>query len=138
MDYRTEAHTILTSISYNILPNWSISSDLAYTMGRGDITNFDDFNSHRYDDAKLDLDVSSVNPNMPYLYDAAYTNQMDSYSDLDYEQLDFNLSTSYIMDNGIGLHFNYTLFYFDDQDPYVYGDQGNTVHVLSGFLSYRF
>ena len=137
MDYRTEAHTILANIAYSIMPNWSITADFAYTMGYGSMTDLD-FDSKTFGDAKLDLDVSAVNPNMPKLYDVAYLNRIESYSDLDYDQIDFNVGTNFIMDNGIGFHLNYSLFYLDDDDEYVYGDQGNTVQLLTGFLSYSF
>jgi len=137
MDYRTEAHTILANVAYSILPNWNITADFAYTMGYGSMTDLD-FDSKNFGDLKLDLDVSAVNPDMPKLYDVAYLSKIESYSDLDYDQIDFNVGTNFTMDNGIGIHFNYSLFYLDDDDQYVYGDQGNTVQLLTGFLSYSF
>ncbi len=138
MDYRTEAHTINANASYFILPNWSITTDLAFTIGRGNITDLDFDSMYPTGDAKLDLNVSAVNPNMPHLYDVAYLNSIDKYSDLEYKQLDFNIGTSYRMDNGIGLTLNYSLFYYDDNAPYVYGDQGSTTQLLMGYLSYSF
>ena len=138
MDYRTEAHTINANIAYSILPKWNVSTNVAFTLGRGNITNMN-FNSiYPTGDAKLDLDVSAVNPDMPHLYDVAYLNGMDKYSDLDYREVDFTVGTSYRMDNGIGLNLNYYLYYFDDQDPYVYGDEGSTTQMLMGYVSYAF
>ena len=138
MDYRTEAHTVNANGSYFILPNWSISTDMAFTVGRGNITDLGFNSMYPTGDAKLDLDTSSVNPNMPHLYDVAYLNGMDKYSDLDYKEVDFSFGTQYRMDNGLGLNLNYNLYYFDDDDPYVYRDQGSTTQLLMGYVSYRF
>ncbi len=138
MDYRTEAHTINANAEYALLPNWSISTNLAFTLGHGNITDLSYDSMYPTGDAKLDLDVSAVNPDMPHLYDVAYLNGMDKYSDLDYREVDFTVGTSYRMDNGIGLNLNYYLYYFDDDDPYVYGDQGSTTQMLMGYVSYRF
>jgi len=138
MDYRTEAHTVNANIAYSILPSWNFTTSVAFTLGRGNITDLDFSSIYPTGDAKLDLDVSAVNPNMPYLYDTAYLNGMDKYSDIDYRQVDFSVGTSYRMDNGIGLNLNYNLYYFDDNDPYVYGDQGSTTQTIVGYLSYSF
>ena len=138
MDYRTEAHTVNANASYFILPNWSITTDLAFTVGRGNITDLSFDSMYPTGDAKLDLNVSAVNPNMPHLYDVVYLNGMDKYSTLEYKSVDFNFGTTYSMSNGVGISLNYTLYYFKDNDPYVYGDQGSTTQLLMGYLSYRF
>jgi len=138
MDYRTEAQAVNANGSYFILPNWSINTDLAFTLGRGNITDLNFDSNYPIGDAKLDLDVSAVNPNMPHLYDVAYLNGMDKYSDLDYREVDFSFGTQYRMDNGLGLNLNYNLYYFDDNEPYVYGDQGSTTQMIMGYISYSF
>ncbi len=139
MDYRTEAHAVNANVSYSILPNWNISTNVAFTLGRGHITNLDYNSMYPTGDAKLDLDVSAVNPNMPHLYDVAYLNNSDKYSKLDYRQVDFTVGTAYRLRNGIGLNLNYYFYYFDDKDPsYVYGDEGSTTQLLMGYVSYRF
>ena len=138
MDYRTEAHTVNANIAYSILPNWNISTNVAFTLGHGNITDLDFDSMYPTGDAKLDLDVSAVNQDMPHLYDVAYLNGMDKYSDLDYREVDFTVGTSYRMNNGIGLNLNYYLYYFDDDDPYVYRDQGSTTQMLMGYVSYSF
>ena len=138
MEYRTEAHTINANASYFLMPNWQITTDLALTIGRGNITDLAFDSMYPTGDAKLDLDVSAVNPNMPHLYDVAYLNGIDKYSDLEYKQLDFNVGTSYTLKNGVGITLNYTLYYYDDNSPYVYGDQGSTTQLLMGYVSYSF
>lgn len=111
---------------------------VAFTLGRGHITDLDYSSMYPTGDAKLDLDVSAVNPDMPYLYDVAYLNNSDKYSRLDYKEVDFTVGTGYRLKNGIGLNLNYYLYYFDDKDPYVYDDEGSTTQLLMGYVSYRF
>ena len=141
MDYYSEAHSIVANIAYQILPNWNISTDFNWTIGRGDIDQLDFNSMYPTRDAKLDaitMTSAGQNPLQPYLYDVAYINGMDKYSNLDYQQIDFSVSTNYMFDNGIGLGLNYYFTHFDDDDPYVYGDEDNTAQFLMGFVTYSF
>ncbi len=141
MDYYSEAHSIVANIAYQILPNWSITTDFNWTIGRGDIDKLDFDSMYPTGDAKLDaytMTSAGQNTLQPYLYDVAYINGIDKYSNLDYQQIDFSISTNYMFDNGIGLGLNYYFTHFDDDDPYVYGDEDNTAQFLMGFVTYSF
>jgi len=141
MDYKSEAHTIMANIAYQVLPNWNITTDFSYTLGRGNISELDFNSMYPTGDAKLDALVmtsAGQNPLQPYLYDVAYINGIDKYSDLDYQQVDLTVGTNYVFDSGIGIGMNYYFTHFDDEDPYVYGDEGNTAQLLMGYFSYSF
>jgi hypothetical protein len=139
MDYRTEAHTVVVNMSYQILPSWNITTDMSYTLGRGNITDLEYDSMYPTGDVKLDYDTTYLNPDMPHLYDVAYLNNMDKYSDADYSQVDLTVGTSYRFDSGVGIGLNYYFTHFSDEDPLAYyGDQGNTVQTLMGYFSYSF
>lgn len=141
MEYKTEAHTIMANLVYQIFPNWNITTDLSYTLGRGNISELNFDSMYPTGDAKLDaITMTSAGQNLlqPYLYDVAYINSIDAYSDLDYKQFDITVGTNYVFDNGVGIGVNYYYTDFDDDDPYVYGDESNTAQLLMGFVSYAF
>ena len=141
MDYYTEAHSFVANMAYQILPNWNITTDFSWTIGRGDIDKLDFDSMYPTGDAKLDAyTMTSAGQNLlqPYLYDVAYINGIDKYSNLDYQQIDFSIGTSYMFDMGVGIGLNYYFTHFDDDDPYVYGDEGNTAQFVMGFLTYAF
>ncbi len=141
MDYYSEAHSIVANIAYQILPNWNFTTDFSWTIGRGDIDDMKFNSMYPTGDAKLDAyTMTSAGQNLvqPYLYDVAYVNGIDKYSNLDYQQIDFSVGTNYMFDMGVGIGLNYYLTHFDDDDAYVYGDEGNTAQFLMGFVSYAF
>jgi hypothetical protein len=141
MDYKSEAHTIMANIAYQIMPNWNITTDFSYTLGTGHISDLRFDSMYPTGDSKLDaimMTSAGQNTLQPYLYDVAYINGIDEYSDLDYQQVDLSVGTHYVFDNGVGIGVNYYFTHFKDDDPYVYGDEGNTAQLLMGYLSYSF
>ena len=138
MEYRTEAHTFTAVATYNPLAALGINANFSYTTGRGNIMDLKFDSMYPTGDAKLDLDTSAVNPNQPYLYDVAYLNGMADYSNLDFTQMDFTLGLSYAVTRDIGLGLNYYYTDFEDDEPYVYGEQDVTVHSLMGFVTLNF
>ena len=138
MDYRTEAHTFTAVATYNPLATLGINANFSYTTGRGNIMDFKFESMNPTGDVKLDLDTSAVNPNQPYLYDVAYLNGIADYSNLDFTQMDFTLGLSYAVTKDIGLGLNYYYTDFEDDEPYVYGEQDVTIHSLMGFVTLNF
>lgn len=141
MDYHTEAHSVTANAAYQIMPSWNFTTDFSWTMGRGNINDMN-FNSMQpTGDAKLDaytMTTAGQSLVQPYLYDVAYINPIDKYSNLDYQQFDLTVGTNYVFDMGVGVGLNYYFTHFDDSDPYVYGDEGNTASLLMGFVTYSF
>jgi len=138
MDYRTEAHTVMASANIAPLPMLDINANVSYTTGRGNISDLSFDSMYPTGDVKLDFDTSALNPNQPYLYDVAYINDIDDYSNLDFSELNISVGVSYRLANGIGLGINYYYTDFEDDEAYVYGEQDVTVQSLMGYVSYSF
>jgi len=138
MDYETTAHTFMIGANWAILPELGFSANGSYTLGEGSIEDFHFSSMYPTGDVKLDYNVSTLNPNMPYLYDVAYLNSMDSYSDLDFAELEFTAGVNYRLNKNVGLGLNYFYNDFEDDEEYVYGDQSVTLQSLMGSMTYRF
>lgn len=138
MDYETEAHTLFFRADLTLLPNLGLSANASYTTGTGSIEDFHFGSMYPTGDLKLDYNVSTLNPNMPYLYDVAYLNGIDDYSDVDFSEFAFTASVNYRLNKNVGLGLNYYYNDYDDQEEYVYGDQSVTIQSLMGFVTYRF
>ncbi|NMX23421.1 hypothetical protein HCU62_05680 [Dissulfurirhabdus thermomarina] len=120
------------------VPKLSLKTNLSWTTGTGEISDLF-FNSiYPTGDAKLDLDTSSVNPNQPHLYDTAYINGSDAYSDLDFDEINVTVGVSYKVTEALGVGVNYYFDYFRDDQPYVYGDQDSGIQSVMGYVSYGF
>ncbi len=140
MDYRTEAHTIMASAAWNPMPRFSFTANASYTMGRGNITDleFGHLPAFFQQDLKIWMDTTSVNPNMPHLYDTFYLNDMSSYSNLDFKDMEIEIGASYALTPKVGLGLKYFYSDVEDEEEYVYGSQDVTVQSLMGFITYHF
>ncbi len=138
MDYRTEAHTLMASANLTPIPRLAVNMNASYTTGRGNITDLSFDSMYPTGDAKLDLDTSALNPNQPYLYDVAYINGMDDYSNLDFKELNVSLGVSYRVAESVGVGVNYYYTDFQDDEAYVYGDQDVEVQSLMGYVTFSF
>ncbi len=138
MEYRTEAHTFTAAATYKPMARLGMNANLSYTKGRGNITDLTFESMYPTGDVKLDFDTSSINPNQPYLYDVAYLNEISDYSNLDFTQLDISVGVNYRLSKMVGLGLNYFYTDFEDDDPYVYGEQDVTVQSLMGFVTFSF
>jgi len=138
MDYETDAHTFFLGADITLLPNLGLNANGSYTFGEGSIEDFHLESMNPTGDLKLDYNVSTLNPNMPYLYDVAYLNGMDNYSDLEFSELAFTAGVNYRLNKNVGLGLNYYYNDYDDEEEYVYGDQSVTLQSLMGSVTYRF
>jgi predicted porin len=140
LEYETEVHTFIASASFMPMSRLSLTGNLAYSVGTGEIDDGPSFSAADGwpADAKLDFDVSALNPNQQYLYDLTYVNGIDDYSDLDFTQLDVSLGAGYRLTDSIGLSLNYYYTDVQDDEPYVYDDQSGDVQSVMGYVTYRF
>jgi hypothetical protein len=140
MSYETEANTFLVGAALEPMDKVRLTADLSYTLGTGSMADvyFDGLTGNLANDLKLNYNVSTLNPNMVYLYNTAYLNEMDNYSDLDFAQLDITLGASYQINQNVGVGLNYFYTDLDDSEEYVYGEQSSTLQSLMGYLTYSF
>jgi hypothetical protein len=140
MSYETEANTFLLGAALEPMDKVRVTADLSYTLGTGSMSDiyFSGLTGNLASDLKLNYNVSTLNPNMVYLYDTSYLNEMANYSDLDFAQLDITLGASYQINQNVGIGLNYFYTDLDDSEEYVYGEQSSTLQSVMGYLTYSF
>jgi hypothetical protein len=140
MSYETEANTFLLGAALEPMDKVRLTADLSYTIGTGSMSDvyFGGLTGNLTSDLKLNYNVSTLNPNMRYLYDTSYLNEMANYSDLDFAQLDITLGASYQINQNVGVGLNYFYTDLDDSEEYVYGEQSSTLQSVMGYLTYSF
>lgn len=140
MNYETEANTFILGAALEPMDKLRLTADLTYTVGTGSMADiyFSGLTGALATDLKLNYNVSTLNPNMVYLYDTSYLNVMSNYSDLDFAQLDITLGARYQVNTNVGVGLNYYYTDLDDSQEYVYGDQSSTLQSLMGYVTYSF
>lgn len=141
--YKTDAHSFILSGNIEPIDNLNFKVNASYTTGKGNIKDFkfDHLYNDPYfnQDLKIMYNVSSLNPNMPYLYDTYYLNGVSDYSDINFSETELSLGVIYTISKNVGIGINYFYDnYQDNESDYVYGNQGATVQSLIGFLTYNF
>lgn len=131
MNNSTDVNTFMASV------NWQANSRLSFQVGMA------------YSMAEMEMeDVSFASVSWTQTngggtwdgeYDPANTNQMESYSHLEYDIIDLNLSAGYAITDTIGVTVSYVYEDVDDdQAAYVYGDEEGAYQSLVTYLTVQF
>jgi hypothetical protein len=133
MSYDDSAHTLMATANWQAMDKLSLTFGIAYSMAKSEIEDvFFASDPHTNGDR-----MDTLTP-WKGTYDLANTNDMASYSDLEYNTLDFNIEALYSIASNIDLTVKYLLTNVDDQELYVYGDESGLYHSLRAWITYRF
>ena len=127
MNNDTNVNTFSASASWQANEKLSLALGLAYSMAEMEMEDVR-FNSEQPLGSSVPLSD----------YDPANTNNMESYSDLEYDVWDINVGASYAINDNVGLNLNYVYSDTDDEEAYVYGDEDGTYQSLITYLTFRF
>ncbi|MFO7761289.1 MAG: MtrB/PioB family outer membrane beta-barrel protein [Thermodesulfobacteriota bacterium] len=127
MNNDTDVNTLSASASWQANERLTLNLGLAYSMAEMEM-----------EDVRFDSE-QPLGSSVPLSdYDPANTNNMESYSDLEYDVWDINLGASYAINDSIGLNLHYVYSDTDDEEAYVYGDEDGTYQSLITYLTFRF
>lgn len=79
-----------------------------------------------------------TDPLLPILYDLSSIEGVETYSDLEYTQLDLTVGGTYQVTHNFYVAAQATYSTFEDNEPYVYGDQDGDLLAGSVGIGYRF
>jgi len=132
----TDVNTFMASVNWQVNSKFSLNLGLAYSMA----------------DMEME-DVSFASTPFTYVeslaaggsgawddtsYNPANTNEIESYSDLEYDIWDFNIGATYAITDKIGLTVNYVYEDVENDESYVYGDEDGTYQSLMTYLTIQF
>jgi hypothetical protein len=136
MDYDSDVHTFMVSANYNPLPKLSFNLGGSFSMAESEMKNVD----HASEPFSGSNPLSdSVTPgSWGGTYDVANTNNIESYSNLDYTLWEFEAGASYAINNRVGVNVSYYFSEVQDDDNYVYGDESGQYQSLMTYVTFRF
>ena len=79
-----------------------------------------------------------TDPLLPILYSLSALEGVETYSDLEYKQLDLTLGGTFQFTPNFYIAAQGTYSKFEDNEAYVYGDQDGDLLAVSAGLGYRF
>ena len=127
-----ETHVVFVSANFQATDRLNINADFTFT------------------DATAEMDTPifgpppagisySVNQSVPAFlnYYPDFTG-FDDLSDLDYQIIDTSIGIDFEIYKNITLSANFRYIDFEDDEPYVYGDQDGELFILNTGITYRF
>ncbi|MFP3983434.1 MAG: hypothetical protein ACLFV2_07065 [Desulfurivibrionaceae bacterium] len=137
MNNDTDVNTLTAAANWRASDKLSLNFGLAYSMAEQKMEDVF-FESDSFTSEGGDNDVTGL-PLWYGEYDPDNTNDMESYSDLEYDVWDINLGASYAISDNIGLNLNYVFSDIDDEaGGYVYGDESGNYQSLKTYVTFRY
>ncbi len=133
MNYKDDVNTLMATANWQANKKLSLNFGIAYSLSKSKVKDVSFVSDPHTNGDRLD----TLTP-WKGTYDLANTNQMESYSELEYNILDFNLEARYSFSNNLDLTVNYMLTDVDDRENYVYGDESGLYQSLRAWVTYRF
>ncbi len=133
MSYEDSSHTLMASINWKASDKLALTFGAAYSIAESEMKDvYFESDPHTAGDR---LDAAT-----PWkgTYDLANTNNMESYSDLEYNIFDLNFDATYSLTESMDLTVRYLLTDVNDDQNYVYGDESGLYHSLRTWITYRF
>jgi hypothetical protein len=127
-----ESNVFFISANFQATETLSINADFTFT----DATSEMDTPVFGAPPAGIDYSIAqSPTRNLNYYVDFA---GFDDYSNLDYQIIDTSIGFDWEIFKNIIVSANLRYINFDDDEPYVYGDQDGELYIINAGLTYRF
>ena len=133
MNYDDHVHTLMGTATWKAMDKLDLTFGLAYSMSESKMKDVDFYSDPHTDGDRLD----TLTP-WKGTYDVANTNNMESYSKLEYNTIDFDVEALYSLADNIDLTVKYMLTDVDDSEDYVYGDESGFYQSLFTWVTYHF
>ena len=136
MSNDTDVNTFMATVNWQVNSKFALNFGMAYSMADMEMEDVN-FTSTPFT-ATESLAAGGSGAWDDTSYNPANTNEIESYSDLEYDIWDFNLGATYAITDKIGLTVNYIYEDVDNDESYVYGDEDGTYQSLMTYLTVKF
>ena len=133
MSYEDSAHTLMAAVNWKATDKLDVTFGAAYSIAESEMEDV-----YFVSDPHTNGDRMDAATPWKGTYDLANTNNMESYSHLEYNILDLNLEAKYSLSDNMDLTVKYLLTDVQDDQNYVYGDESGLYHSLRTWITYRF
>ncbi|MCD6353643.1 MAG: MtrB/PioB family outer membrane beta-barrel protein [Proteobacteria bacterium] len=122
MEYEAKTHTLLAALNYQVNQKLTVGISSSYSDSKAKIR-----------DLVFDSTQVSGTP-AGYNYDLS---EVDNYSELDIQQLDFAINADYRVRENISMNIGFNYRRYDDDEPYLEDGTGEA-YLTNISLLYRF
>ncbi len=137
MTNETDVNTFMASVNWQVNSKFSLNLGMAYSMADMEMQDVR-FGSESFTEGVTFPDLGGATSTWAGEYDPANTNDIESYSDLEYDIININVGASYAITDTIGLTVNYVYEDVESDEKYVYGDEDGDYQSLMTYLTVRF
>ena len=123
--YESETNTFVLAINYLPTEKWNLFFTGTYTNSEVEMEQMRDYSGvldPKMAGAGYDYDLSTVH----------------EYSDLEIQQIDLSVGVDYQITNNLSAGCGFTYLKYDDDAPYVYGDDTGSAYITNLSVSYLF
>ena len=135
MTNETDVNTFMASVNWQFNSKFSMNFGMAYSMAEMEMQDVS-FASSSF----TNVESAAAGGHATWFgeYDPVNTNQIENYSDLEYDIINVNIGASYFFTDTIGLTVNYVYEDVESDESYVYGDEDGDYQSLMTYLTVRF
>jgi hypothetical protein len=133
MSNEDSAHTLMAAVNWQATDKLDVTFGAAYSIAESEMEDV-----YFVSDPHTAGDRMDTATPWKGTYNLANTNNMESYSHLEYSTLDLNLEAKYSLSDNMDLNVKYLLTDVQDDQNYVYGDESGLYHSLRTWITYRF
>ncbi len=133
MNYEDNVHTLMGTATWKAMDQLSFTFGLAYSMAESEMQDVSIASDPHTNGDRLDTLTGWKGT-----YNMANTNNVESYSKLEYNTIDLDIKALYNIADNIDLTVNYMLTDVDDSEDYVYGDESGMYQSLRTWVTYHF
>ncbi len=133
MNYDDNVHTLMATANWKAMDKLSFTFGLAYSMAESEMEDVYIASDPHTNGDRLD----TLTP-WKGTYDMANTNDVESYSKLEYNTINFDVEAQYDIADNMDLTVKYMLTDVDDSEDYAYGDESGMYQSLLTWVTYHF
>lgn len=133
MNNEIDVDTYMVQATWAPSKKLALSANFAYSLATSEMSDVNFASDPHTDGDRLD----TLTP-WKGTYDVANTNNVESFSRLDYSIIDVTVAAAYALTSAVDLTVKYQLAELGDDAAYVYGNEEGTFHSVLSFVTFKF
>ena len=136
MTNETDVNTFMAAVNWQFNTRFSMNLGMAYSIANMEMQDVK-FGSESFQEGVTFPDLGATTT-WGGEYNPDNTNDVESYSDLEYDVININIGATYAITDTIGLTVDYVYEDVSSDEDYVYGDEDGDYQSLMTYLTVRF
>lgn len=133
MNNEIDVNTYMLQVTWTPFKKLALTANFAYSEATSEMSDVNFASDPHTDGDRLD----ALTP-WKGTYDVANTNNVESYSRLDYGITDVSVGAEYALTTAMNLSVKYQFLDMGDDAAYVYGNEEGTFHSVLSYVTFKF